>query len=93
MEAFFVDNGITVKTTFEGMSIIEKPSEEDIELTRVDIHQSYDQFTLPDDYIEFCKAHGGGTIGRAKVYVHWTKTIKHSFNDHDHPVSFLVGET
>ena len=68
MESFFADNSITVKDVPFGLPAAKKPTLEDVAQVNKELVESFD-FTLPEDYINFCVANGGGTLGRVKMFV------------------------
>merc|ERR1712137_219354 len=73
METFFADNNITIKGLPFGLSEALKPTREDIDLVNTEFSEL--GFTLPEDYANFCIAHGGGTLGRVKIFTPYGNTL------------------
>jgi len=72
-KAFFEEQQIEAKPVPFGLPDLPKPTEEDVATTQTDFADV--SFTLPADYCSFSLAHGGGTLGRARIYVPSGKSI------------------
>jgi len=71
MENFFTDNNIEVRPVPFGLNASDKPTQEDVLATQEELSQV--GFSLPQDYIDFCRIFGGGTLGRTKMYTVFIK--------------------
>ena len=68
METFLEDNNIAIRDIPFGLAPANKSTPEDVEIVNKEFEEL--EFTLPEDYTKFCIAHGGGTLGRTKMFVY-----------------------